>query len=94
MDKLELFNQIVKKARPASMEDIKATSLEDTFKDIGLDSLDTIMVMIYFAEIYGVSEEVAKELQPENVGQCFDMYEAHSTKSPENVQEALKNIVF
>lgn len=94
MDKLELFNAIVKKARPASMDDIKATSLDDTFKDIGLDSLDTIMVLIYFAEVYGVSEEVAKTLEPNNVGECFDLYEAHATNNPESVQEAIKSIVF
>jgi len=94
MDKLELFNAIVKQARPASFDEIKANSLEDTFADVGLDSLDTIMVCIYFAEVYGVPEEVAKELQPQNVGECFDLYKAHATKNPETIEEAIKNIAF
>lgn len=94
MDKLELFNAIVKQARPASTEEIRANSLDDSFADVGLDSLDVIMVLIYFAEVYGVSEEVAKELQPQNVGQCFDLFVEHATKHPQSVQEALGNIAF
>jgi acyl carrier protein len=94
MDKLELFNAIVKHARPAGGDEIKANSLEDTFADVGLDSLDTIMVCIYFSEVYGVPEEIAKELQPQNVGECFTLFEAHATKNPETVQEAVKNIAF
>lgn len=94
MDKLELFNNVVKQARPASFDEIKAVSLDETFKDIGLDSLDTIMILIYFAEIYGVPEEVAKELQPTNIGECFTLYEAKATKHPQTVEEAIKNITF
>jgi acyl carrier protein len=94
MDKLELFNAIVKQARPASFDEIKANSLEDTFADVGLDSLDTIMVCIYFAEVYGVSEEIAKELQPQNVGECFTLYQKHATKNPETIEQAIKNIAF
>lgn len=94
MDKLELFNAIVKQARPASFDEIQAKTLDDTFADVGLDSLDTIMVCIYFAEVYGVSEEVAKTLEPKNVGECFDLYQAHATKHPQTVQEAIKNIAF
>ena len=94
MDKLELFNAIVKQARPASTDEVKANSLEDTFADVGLDSLDVIMVCIYFAEVYGVPEEVAKELQPQNVRECFELYQAHATKNPETINEAIKNIAF
>jgi acyl carrier protein len=94
MDKLELFNAVVKHTRPSSFDEIKANSLEDTFADVGLDSLDTIMVCIYFSEVYGVPEEIAKQLQPQNVGDCFTLYQAHATKNPETIQEAIKNIEF
>jgi len=94
MDKLELFNAIVKHTRPASFEEIKANSLEDNFADAGLDSLDVIMVFIYFAEVYGVPEEVAKELQPQNVRECVTLFEQHATKHPQTIAEAMKNIAF
>ena len=94
MDKLALFNAIVKHTRPASHEELTAKSLDDTFADVGLDSLDTIMVCIYFAEVYGVSEEVAKELQPQNVGECFELFGAHATKHPKSLEEAIDNIAF
>lgn len=94
MDKLELFNAIVRHTRPATTEDLTAKSLDDTFKDVGLDSLDVIMVCIYFAEVYGVPEDVAKELQPQNVGECFLLYEEKATKHPKTVKEAMGNIAF
>jgi acyl carrier protein len=94
MDKIELFNAIARHARPASMDEVKANSLEDNFADVGLDSLDVIMVFIYFAEVYGVPEEVAKELQPQNVGECVTLFEQHATKHPQTIVEAMKNIAF
>lgn len=94
MDKIELFNIIVKRTRPASSQDLTAKSLDDTFGDVGLDSLDVIMVCIYYAEVFGVPEEIAKELQPQNVNECFELFEAHATKHPKTVEEAVGNIAF
>ena len=94
MDKLELFNAVIKHARPASGDDIKATSLDQPINEIGIDSLDIIMISVYFSEIYGVSEEKAKELQPTTPGQFFEMYEALATKKPATIKEALENIEF
>ncbi len=94
MDKLELFNAIVKHARPASGETVGAKTLDDPIGEIGIDSLDIIMISVYFSEIYGVSEEKAKELQPATPRQFFEMYESIATKRPESVKEALDNIMF
>ena len=94
MDKLELFNAIVKHARPARGETVGAKTLDDPIGEIGIDSLDIIMISVYFSEIYGVSEEKAKELQPTTPGQFFELYEANATKHPKTIQEALDNIEF
>jgi acyl carrier protein len=95
MDKLELFNKVIDKARPASGGGVSAKSLEDNIvEDIGLDSLDIIMVSIYIAEIYGVPEEVAKELKPTTVGEFFELYEKHATHNPTTIKEAINNITF
>lgn len=94
MDKLALFNAIVKEARPAAPEEVKATSLDQTFAEIGLDSLDAIMVCIYFSEVYSVEEELAKTLEPHTPRECFEMYEKHSQEVPQTIEDALKMIHF
>ena len=94
MDKLELFNETIKRARPVSGDEVKAKSLDQPLNEIGIDSLDIIMISVYFSEIYGVSEEKAKELQPTTPGQFFELYEQHATKHPKTIQEALDNIEF
>lgn len=94
MDKLQLFNETIKRARPVSGDEVQATSLDQPINEIGIDSLDIIMISVYFSEIYGVSEEKAKELQPTTPRQFFELYEANATKHPQTIEEALKNIVF
>jgi acyl carrier protein len=94
MDKLELFNETIKRARPISGNEVQATSLDEPINEIGIDSLDVIMISVYFSEIYGVTEEKAKELQPTTPGQFFELYEQHATKHPKTVKEALDNIEF
>lgn len=94
MDKLELFNETIKRARPVSGDEVKAKSLDQPINEIGIDSLDIIMISVYFSEIYGVTEEKAKELQPKTPGEFFELYEANATKHPKTIQEALDNIEF
>lgn len=94
MDKLELFNRVVNFARPAGGEKTVAKSLDDSYADVGVDSLDIIMICIYFSEIYGVDEETAKTLQPQNPRECVELFEKHATKHPATIEEALANIAF
>jgi len=92
MDYLKLFNEIIKIATPLNSNKAEATSLEQLLADTGLDSLDLLMVGIYLAEVYGVSEEVAKQMQPNTVGDMIAYMQEHKTKEPASVEEAIKNI--
>lgn len=92
MDYLELFNQIIKIATPLNSNKAEAKSLEQSLADTGLDSLDLLMVGIYLAEVYGVNEEVAKQMQPKTVGDMIDYMLVHKTKEPANVEEAIESI--
>jgi acyl carrier protein len=92
MDKLELFNAVIRVTRPASDDSVKANSLDESFQEIGIDSMDVIMMSIYFSDIYGVDEEIAKTLLPQNPRQFFEMYESIATKHPQSVEEAIKSI--
>ena len=92
MDYLHLFNEVIKIATPLNSNKAEATSLEQLLADTGLDSLDLLMVGIYLAEIYGVSEEVAKQMQPKTVSDMVNYMHFNRTKEPTSVEEAIKGI--
>lgn len=92
MDYLKLFNEIIKIATPLNSNKAEATSLEQMLADTGLDSLDLLMVGVYLAEIFGVNEEQAKQVQAKTVGEMVSYMHFHRTKEPATVEEAIKSI--
>ena len=79
-------------ARPAHHEFVPIQSMEERFEDGSLDSLDMLMVAMYMSELYGIDDEVAKELKPETVQEMFDLITLHKTKEPESIEAAMKEI--
>jgi acyl carrier protein len=92
MDKLELFNEVLKLARPAAGDEVRAKSLDDKFYDIGVDSLDVTMIVSYMSEIYGFGNEEAMSFSPKTVGELFDCIEKVKTKDPQTIEEALSGV--
>jgi len=92
MDYLKLFNEIIKVATPLNSNKAEATSLEQALADTGLDSLDLLMVGIYLAEIFGVTEEQAKQVKANTVGEMINYMHFYRTKEPASVEEAIKSI--
>lgn len=92
MNKLELFNGIIAVITPINSMQAEAESLDQPLNETGLDSLDLLMMGIYMSDIYGVSEEVAKQMQPTTVGDMFVFMEAHGTNKPTDIHLALDSI--
>lgn len=92
IDFLELLNKVARVARPAHHEFMPIQSMDERFEDGCLDSLDMLMVAMYMAEIYGIDDEVAKELRPETVQEMFDLIAEHKTQDPESIDAALELI--
>ena len=92
MDYLHLFNEVIKVATPLNSNKATATSLDQLLIETGLDSLDLLMVTIYLAEIFGVSEEIAKQVQAKTVGDLINYMHSNKTKEPVSVEEAIKGI--
>jgi acyl carrier protein len=93
---LEIMKGVVKVARPVSADDIVIDSLDTLLKDTGLDSLDFLMVGVYVSDVYGVSDEDVKAMQMVETSTIRDMFsymQAHATKQPTNVKEALASIL-
>lgn len=92
MDYLHLFNEVIKVATPLNSNKANATSLDQLLIETGLDSLDLLMVTIYLAEIFGVSEEIAKQVQAKTVGDLINYMHSNKTKEPVSVEEAIEGI--
>ena len=92
MDKLELFNAIARVAKPLHLTVEELKSLDVKFKDAGIDSLDTLLITVYFCTLYGIGEEKAKEFLPSTPQEIFDFLEKHKTREPSSIDEALDEI--
>jgi|TARA_R110000868_G_scaffold411214_1_gene702402 acyl carrier protein len=92
MDFIELFNGVVTLAKPVSAKESYAKSLGDQLTDLDLDSLDTIMLAMYFGEIYGIEEDVMQEMQAVTVIDLQTFLDANKTRTPEDVKTELAKI--
>lgn len=89
---IELFNRVVDLAKPVSAKDSHASSLDDSPKDLGIDSLDTIMLSIYFGDIFGIPEETMKQMQITTLNDLQAFLEQHATRMPKTMEEALEGV--
>lgn len=92
MDKLRLFNEVARAAKPMHRDYTFITDLNVTFVEADLDSLDVLLICVYFSEMYGIEEEVAKTMLPTRPQEIFDFLEAHKTREPQSIDEALEYI--
>ena len=84
---IEIFNYVAKVARPAHTKPSIAESMDDVFVEIGLDSLDGLVMLMYFDELYGIDDAVSKEWTPASVQELHDLVMAHKTKEPTSMEE-------
>jgi acyl carrier protein len=90
---IDLFNMVSQVARPAHAGKSPASSMEDKLDDINIDSLDGLVMAMYFCELYGVPEdEETKSWHPESVQEIFDYLMRRKTKEPESVEAARESI--
>lgn len=101
--KVELMNHIIALARPVSAEQLKITTLDVEMKDTNLDSLDFLMMGVYLGDVYGLSDEDLKNMQPKppeegeepqsfTMRDIFNYVEKHATKTPATLEEAIASI--
>jgi acyl carrier protein len=93
MNYLDIFNIVARAARPMHSAVSPATDMADRLEDLGLDSLDGLMMMMYLTDLYGIDEATSKEWAPETVQESHDLVMAHKTKEPttlDEVREACK----
>jgi acyl carrier protein len=84
---IDIFNYVAKVARPAHAKVAIADKMDDQFQDIGLDSLDGLVMLMYFDELYGIADEVSKEWSPKSVQELHELLMANKTKEPASMEE-------
>ena len=90
MDFIEIFNYVAKVARPAHTKECNAVSMADEFVDIGLDSLDGLVMLMYYDDLYGIADEISKEWTPKSVQELHDLVMANKTKEPASMEEVVE----
>ena len=93
MDFIELFNKVARVVKPAHHEYVPVTDLDTDIKETNLDSMDGMMMSIYFCDIYGIPEAVGKEMMFKSARECWDFIQLHKTKEPSgSAEEAIKGV--
>jgi acyl carrier protein len=93
MNFIELFNMVSQVARPVHANEVAASSMDEKLQDIGIDSLDGLIMTMYLCELYGIPEDAeTKEWHPTSVQEVYDYLMRRKTKEPTSVEEARKEI--
>lgn len=92
MDHVALFNELTKLIKVVGGENAVATSKDDNITEIGLDSLDIVMLHMYVSELYGLDDEAAKSIPVGTVEATFTYAESTGTKKPESVEAAIEAV--
>lgn len=93
MNFIELFNMVAKVAKPVHMSFTLATSMDEKMEDLGLDSLDGLVMMMYLCELYGIPDnDETKGWHPTTVQEVYDLLMANKTTEPESLEAAREQI--
>jgi len=93
MDFIELFNKVARVVKPAHHTYVPIETLDDNLQDTGLDSMDGMMMCIYFCDIYGIPDEIGKEMTFKSARERWDFIQLHKTKEPSgSAEEAIKGV--
>jgi len=92
MDYVILFNELTKVIKIVGGDSCKAESVDDNIVDIGLDSLDIVMLGMYIGELYGIDEEVSRDMPVGTIKETFAFAEANKTTEPKSIEEAIETI--
>lgn len=92
MDELELFNRLARLARPAHTNYVPITDLNTPFPETGLDSMDGLMISIFYTDIYGVPEPVSKEFSFATPAELLALIHQHKTTEPASIDEAMERV--
>ena len=87
---LELLTGLAKIVKPLHRNTVTVPDMDVEFKEIDIDSLDTLMLVIYTCELFGIDEETGKECNPKTARELWDFIQAHKTREVTDMAAALE----
>lgn len=87
---LELLTGLAKIVKPMHRNTVTVPDMDVEFKEIDIDSLDTLMIVIYTCELHGIDEETGKECNPKSARELWDFVQAKKTQDVTDVAAALE----
>jgi acyl carrier protein len=90
MNFLDLFNAVAEVARPIYTKYTPVPDKDSLITDFGMDSLDMMMVCVFMCELFGVPEEVGKEMHATTVQEMEDFLMSHKTQQPDSIEAAVE----
>ena len=91
MEFIEVFNQVanVTVKKPANARD--AESYDDEPIDVGLDSLDMVMVIAVLTDVYGIPDDSKFDDEGTvTLGTLRDYIDANKTRDPASMDEIME----
>ena len=92
MNFLELLNLLAREARPAFRDLSPITEMDTPFSETEIDSLDGLMIMMYFAIIYDIADDVAEGYHPETPQKLLEFVEQYKKRDPESLEAAMEMV--
>lgn len=92
MNFLQLLNAVARVAKPAHRDLAPIDDMDVKFTETDIDSLDGMMVVMYFAIIHDIEDDLVKDFHPETPQQLHDFIEQHKKRDPESIEAALEMI--
>lgn len=91
MDFLDVFNAVVRVAVSRRGDAPDATSYNDEPIDVGLDSLDMVMVVAVLTDAYKIPEDTRfDDLSRVTIGTLRDYVNTHKQQDPESIAQVLE----
>jgi acyl carrier protein len=89
---VELFNAVARVSKPLHPDFNNAKAMSDKMSEIGIDSLDGLLMMMFFCEVYGIDPELTKEWYPTTVQEIYDLLQENKKSEPSSIEDAIKAI--
>ena len=88
MDFVKIFNIALTEAKYKEPEAL-ATSLDDTIKELNIDSLDCVLLSSLLADVFGISEEKIDGMPMTSLIDLETYINKHKTKDAESEEAVL-----
>lgn len=89
---IQLFNEVALKSQSMNDELGLAKEFDDKLADLGIDSLEGLLICMYLCDMYGIPEEEGKKLSPVTLQDIYSFLQQHKTKEPESLEAALEAV--